>query len=323
MAITSGFFDSISGDRTYNADQMSTYFEGLVSDGIYENIGDRFIVQAASGMNVTIGTGRALIKSHWIKNDAAVTLTLDAADLQLSRIDAIVLQLDLTESGRDIDIIIKKGTPSASPTKPSITRTNTIYELCLAYISVNKNTTAITQNNISDQRSSSLCGWVTGIIKQVDTSDLFLQWQTAYETYYEQSTTAFDSYLAAKKTEFENWFDSLTRTLNVDTTITKYQNTVTVSGTTSEVAIGISQYDSSTDVLFVYVNGILLNEVDEFTVSSGKITLKNALQGTNIVTFIVIKNTIGKSVVVAGEMINVINAATDSIAGHLESAGGD
>ena len=40
MAVTYGFFNAIqqndgSYDRTYNADQMSTYFEGLVGDGVY------------------------------------------------------------------------------------------------------------------------------------------------------------------------------------------------------------------------------------------------------------------------------------------------
>ena len=59
MAITSGFFDSVSGDRTYDADQMSTYFEGLISDGVYENVGDRFAVTSAnSGMNINVGAGR-------------------------------------------------------------------------------------------------------------------------------------------------------------------------------------------------------------------------------------------------------------------------
>lgn len=318
MAITSGFFDSISGDRTYNASQMSTYFEGLVSDGIYENIGNRFIVQASSGMSVTVGTGRALIKSRWIKNDAAVTLTLDAADLQLNRIDAIVLQLDLTESGRDIDIVIKKGTPAASPTKPSITRTADVYELCLAYISVNKNTASIVQSNISDQRSSSLCGWVTGLVKQVDTSDLFLQWQAAYE----QQFADFDAYMEAKKTEFENWYSTLTEELRVDTTITKYQNTVETSGQTTEITIGIPEYDSSNDILFVYINGVFFIEGNEYEIvgsgESAKIILVKDIRGDNEVTFVVLKNVIGKKVISVGQPTSISNGSANSVIGAAE-----
>lgn len=40
MAVTYGFFNSVNGDRKYNADQMSSYFDGLVTDGVYEKIGD-------------------------------------------------------------------------------------------------------------------------------------------------------------------------------------------------------------------------------------------------------------------------------------------
>lgn len=300
MAITSGFFDSINGDRTYNAEQMSNYFDGLVSNGIYESIGDRFVVQAGSGMNVTVGTGRALIQSRWIKNDAAVTLTLDAADLQLNRIDAIILQLDLTESGREINIVVKKGTPAVNPIKPNIVQSSDIYELCLAYINIGKNTASIVQNNITDMRASSLCGWVTGLITQVNTADLFLQWQTAYENYYAQSTAAFDAYIQSKQAAFDDWFSTLTKELKVDTTLVKYQNTVAVSGETMQITIGIPEYDSNTDVLFVYVNGVFLVEGNEYSIigtgNSANIILIRALNGENNITFVVLKNAIGGSV---------------------------
>lgn len=320
MAITSGFFNSVNGDRTYNAEQMSTYFEGLVSDGIYENIGDKFVVTAGTGMSINIGSGRALIKSHWIKNDATLTLTLDAADVQLARIDAIVLRLDVTESGRNIDIAIKKGTPAQTPVSPTVTRNNNIYELMLATVRINRNVTSIIQSNITDTRSSSQCGWVTGIIKQVDTSQLFLQWQTAYENYYAQATAEFDAYMAAKQTEFASWFSSLTATLNVDTSITKYQNTVTVTGETTEISIGIPEYDSENDVLFTYIGGVFFIEGDEYTVSgagdTAKITLVKGLRGENTATFVVLKNIIGQSVLAGGiTYTSMNNIIANSISG--------
>lgn len=54
MAVTYGFFNSVNGDRKYNADQMSSYFDGLVTDGVYEKIGDALIVKAGTGMQVSI-----------------------------------------------------------------------------------------------------------------------------------------------------------------------------------------------------------------------------------------------------------------------------
>ncbi|MGD7407461.1 hypothetical protein ACQCP7_25580, partial [Ralstonia pseudosolanacearum] len=60
MAITYGFFNSLNHDRRYDAGQISEYFDGLISDGVYESIGEALQVQAATGMNVNIQTGRAI-----------------------------------------------------------------------------------------------------------------------------------------------------------------------------------------------------------------------------------------------------------------------
>lgn len=322
MAITSGFFDSIDGDRKYNAEQMSSYFDGLISNGIYENIGQRFVVTARTDgfLGVNIGTGRAIINCHWIKNDATVSLTFDPSDIQYPRIDAIVLRLDKTESGRNIDIAVKTGVPSPTPSAPSLTRNQNIYELMLAAVTVGKNAGTIVQSNISDRRSSSLCGWVTGVIKQVNTSDLFLQWQTAYEHQFD----AFDDYMEAKKKEFNDWFSSLTKTLNVDMQLTKYQNTVYTFGIATSVSIGIPEYDSKNDILFAFIGGVLLVEDDEYTiVGTGEeayIVLKKEIIGENTVTFVVLKNIIGKSVMTAGEVTAQIltGTATGTKAGKSE-----
>ena len=298
MAVTSGYFNSVNDDRPYNAEQMTLYFEGLISNGIYESVGDKFQVTAGEGMTVTVGTGRGMIKSHWIKNDAAATLSIDAASNQYNRIDAIILKYDAT--ARSITIAVKKGTEtSGTPNAPDITRTNDVYELWLATVRVMKNTTAITQAMITDFRTSALCGYVTGLIDQVDTSTLYAQWQAAYEQYYAQSTAAFDAYMAAKQEEFDTWFAALTSELRVDTTLHTYLNTVNVSGTTSQIDIGINDYNSDEDLLFAYSNGVLLVGATDYTVTgtgaAAKINLQKALTGTNVVNFVVIKSVIGEN----------------------------
>ena len=290
MAITSGFFNSVNGDRLYNAEEISHYFDGLISDGVFQNIGSKLAVTQNGGMSIKVGTGRAFIKSHWFKNDNPYVLSIDAADTQLNRIDRVVIRLDLTEIGRNITVAVKKGAVSYSPVAPALTRTNTVYELCLAQIYVYANTTEIKQSNIVDYRpNSNLCGWVTGVVKQVDTSDLFLQWQSAYEDYYAQMTAAFNA-----------WFEDLTSNLRVDTTIKKYQNVVLTRNSTNNITIGIPEYETG-DILFVYVNGVFLSENKDYTISgSGENTSITTVGGYSIeakksVTFIVIKSEIGSS----------------------------
>ena len=58
MAWKSGFFNSVNGDRLYNADDMSKIFDGLITDGVYESVDDKLAVQPNSGMTIQIATGR-------------------------------------------------------------------------------------------------------------------------------------------------------------------------------------------------------------------------------------------------------------------------
>lgn len=303
MAITSGFFNSVDGDRKYNADQMSNYFEGLISDGVYENVGNKMRVTAGDLMSVNVNTGRALIKCHWIKNDAVTNLVIEAADVQLNRVDAVVLKLDNSDTGRVITIEIKTGELASTPRPPALTRTESVYELCLAYIRVNAKTTQIKQSNIQDMRGyTNLCGYVTGIIEQVDTTDLFAQYQAACEEYFNSMTAQFDAYIAAKQAAFDEWYGALTESLHVDTSVIKYQNSVTTTTTTTTITIniGIHEYETG-DILLTFINGVHFVEGSEYTVSgtgdAAKITLVNDIRGTNTITFLVIKSMIGKGVV--------------------------
>jgi hypothetical protein len=236
---------------------------------------------------VSVGTGRAIIKAHWIKNDEDATVPLSAADVQYPRVDAIVLRLDMT--ARAVTLTAKTGTPAAVPAMPEITRTDEVYELYLASVFVAKNATA--PGTITDLRPSTYCGWVTGIVQQVDTSDLFAQWQTAYA----QQFAAFDAFIAARQSAFDTWFSNLTKTLNVDTSISQYQNTVDISTSgTWFIRIGIPEYDEITDVLFVYVNGIFfVNGVDYTASGQGIAFISRTLNAGDKVTFVVLHNVIG------------------------------
>lgn len=159
MAITYGYFDSINGDRKYNADQMSEYFDGIVSDGVFQSVGGALAVSAQStpDMSVKVASGRAIINNKWIKNDADITLPIAAASTAYARITSVVVQLD--PANRLIRITTKDGTPSGSPVAPEITEN----ELEIARITVAANATSIADSAITDKRK-----YVHGVINQVD-----------------------------------------------------------------------------------------------------------------------------------------------------------
>jgi hypothetical protein len=300
MAITSGFFDSVNGDRTYDADQMSNYFDGLVSDGVYESVGERFLVSSANnGMNINVGSGRAIIQSRWVKNDATEVLTLDPSDVQLNRIDAIVLRLDT--SARSIDLVVKKGTAvNGTPTMPEIKRTESVYELYLASVYIAKGATQPT--SITDLRPSSYCGWVTGVVQQVDTSDLFEQFNTAYWALYNQ----FRLYMLQTQKAFDEWFETLTGELKVEAGFVKKENNIifpiALDAGITKVKVGIDDYEPNSDALLVFFEGVFQSENKDYTLTTvGNEPAINwshtytVSAGTHM-TFVVFKNIIGKNV---------------------------
>ena len=295
MAVTSGFFNSVSGDRKYNAEQINEFFGGLISSGVLPNPSTNLQVVAKSGMTVQVKAGKGYIDSHWVKNDNALDLTIDTADSILNRIDAIVMKLDENTSARIITIEVKKGTAASSPTAPVMTRTARVKEYCLATVYVGKAVTSISQSNITDTRANTdVCGWVTALITQVDTSTLFTQWQTAYE----EQMQAMQTWQNTQQANFESWLSALTGKLQVNTYIQQYRSIVSTETKVSEITIGISEYDPTTDILFANINGIVLVEEQDYTISgtgkSTKIVLNNAIDGDNVIEFRILKSKIGQ-----------------------------
>lgn len=260
MSISYGFFDSVSGDRKYNADDISNYFLKLISNGVFATPANAMQVQASSGMTIQVSAGWGFINCKWINNNAPYMLTIDAADVVLNRIDRIVLQLNAASNARNMAIVIKKGTPASNPQPPTLTRVSGgTWELSLAQISVAAGTGVITQAMITDERpDTSVCGWVTGLIDQIDTTNLFAQYDAA----------------------FQEWFTDIKETLSTTTLVRQYTSTYTTS-TTSEtiIPINIAQYNYTLDVLNVYVNGLKLIPGVDYTKNdgSGTITLAKTL----------------------------------------------
>lgn len=290
MSVTYGFFNSVNNDRVYNADQMSEYFDGLVSNGVYQKVGGGFKVEPNSGMNINIQTGRAIINCKWINSDAVTSIDVTQSHPTLNRYTAVVIRLNVTD--RLMEIATKDGTAAANPTKPAITNTTTVKELCLAYIYVKAGATSITASNIEDTRSSSKCGWVTGLIKQVDTADLFTQFEAAYE----ENLANMQTWEAYQKAQFEAWFETLTTQLAVNTHIERtFGDTTTTSSAYVYLPSGVDYEDG--DVLDVYVNGVYLSPteyvISHHSTNGWRIKPNTQLDSNNTVTFSCIKSVIG------------------------------
>lgn len=294
MSVTSGFFNSVNGDRKYNAEQINEFFGGLISSGVLPG---QLQVTAKDGMTISVAEGKGFIDSHWVKNDSPYDLTLANADSVLDRIDAIIMKLDLTTEMRNITIRIKRGNLMSNPTPPEMTRTSTVKEYCLATIRVKKGATSITQADITDTRAdNNVCGWVTGLITQVDTADLFIQFQDAYE----QQLRLMDEWFEHQQQLFDDWFNSLTETLGVNTYVKRYRKVYELTESANTLSLDLSNYSyENSDTVLIFVNGVKLYDAYDylinFNVTPARIDFANAMDPGNIVEVTILKSEIALS----------------------------
>ncbi len=187
----SSFFNSVSGDRVYRAEEWAEYFASFIGNGVFPVPSTSLQVIAGSGMAVAVKTGKAWINGYFYYNTSDLLVTLATADGVLNRIDRIVVRWDLTE--RKISVAVKSSTPATSPVAPALQRDADAYELCLADVLVGAGVTAISQANITDRRlDGSLCGVVAGVVDQIDTDAFNAQLEAWFADYKEMSVDEFN-----------------------------------------------------------------------------------------------------------------------------------
>lgn len=237
---TSGFFNSVNGDRAYNAEQMSRIFEGLITDGVYESVGNKLAVQPNGGMAIQIATGRGWFNKHWVNNDSEYLQVLEDSDVLLNRYCAVCIRVDDSDEVRDAVPYFKYSNFATNPVKPTMENSELVKEYCLAYVYIKAGAKAITAADIEDTRADeSLCGWVTGLITQISTATLFAQYDAIFKEFMTKETT-----------DFNNWFETLQVQLdsNVAATLTNalpVSLTVTLKATDWTLENGIYKQNAS------------------------------------------------------------------------------
>lgn len=195
MALKSGFFKSVNGDRKYDATWFAQYFASFIGNGVFPNPSNGLQLYENENMTTVIKDGKGWINGYYLINNGDYVLQHDNADGVLKRIDRIVARWDA--SLRDVIIVIKKGAFASTPTAPTLQRDADAYELALADVLINNGATAITQANITDQRlNNDLCGIVHSVVEQVDTTTIFNQYQAWFDTWSVQQQQDFESWLA-------------------------------------------------------------------------------------------------------------------------------
>lgn len=309
MAINDYFFNAIKDgegnyDRIYNASDFVGYLDKIVGSGVFPTPSDQLQVRAGTGMQIIVNEGQGWIKGHKLVNTSDFPLELTPAHALLNRIDRVIFYSD--ESERAMGIEIKTGTPAANPTAPTLTRNTTRYEMCLAQIKVNKGSTTITNSAITDTRANTnLCGWVAGLIQQIDTSTLFIQWDTAYSEFMAQ----MESWKTYQQHIFEEWMASLTQELQVGAYIRKFVKTVNGGANVSNM-IPLDMVDyvyHNTDIFIPNLNGLILVPGTDYVVDTTStppvFELNSSLTSGNKLEIVVLKSVLGTPIEDDGDAV--------------------
>ena len=196
-----------ANDYDFDAADVAAYLAGLTS-GVYSSEED-FPVTAAGGLTVTVGAGRGWVHpsrftGYSITKRESDTLTMPLADPSLPRIDRIIMRYDAGARAASLQVL--QGTASSTPTAPAISRTELIYDLCLAEITRPAGSTAVTTGQITDTRlDEALCGIVRDGVTGIPTDELLAAARERINALEEKATSsaaaAKDSAEAAKSSE--------------------------------------------------------------------------------------------------------------------------
>lgn len=222
MAEHYSFFDAQgaegSYDRTYSSADLAAYFASFIGNGVYANPANQLKVSAANGkMAVNVNPGKAWINGYFYElSDAAKELTIATGDANNPRIDIVVCSLNL--SNRLIELKVIQGAASANPQPPAHSREDEVYDLVLAQVRVASGAVEIGEEDVTDKRpDNGVCGFVTGVVEQIDTTELFSQYNAEFTTWFSGVQGTLDGDTAGNLyNEIEGIQEQLGQTLAVD-----------------------------------------------------------------------------------------------------------
>lgn len=256
MSVSSGFFNSLNGDRKYNAAQMSAIFDGLIIDGVFASIGTAFAVKAAGGLTVNVGVGKAWFDHTWTVNDSILPMTAPEAEVLLDRIDAVVLEVNGMESVRENTIKFVKGNPSSAPSRPTLTNEGNVHQYPLCYIYRKYGTAVINQADITPMVGTESTPFVTGILQTISLDELLGKWQDELDRFTDARSKEVDDWIAQEESDFTTWFNKMKADL-------QQEQNVLDQWIASEQADFLAWYNQMKDQLSGDVAGNLQLEIDK------------------------------------------------------------
>ena len=117
MGLYYGFYNSVNGDRRYDAEDFNRFFDGILTDGVLRGYGEEFRTRPLStnANAVYVGTGRAWVGNKWTYcTGESVTLSAPGTS---TRYDRVYLEVDANARVNSIKAV-EGGSDGALPSIP-------------------------------------------------------------------------------------------------------------------------------------------------------------------------------------------------------------
>lgn len=245
MTVSSGFFNSKNHDRVYDAEQFSSLFDGVITDGVLQGYGEALeVVAYPDGDNaVIVKTGRAWFDHTWTYNDSWLMLTFDPPSTGASRFDAVVIDIDKRESFRKNSIMVVKGAYAEEPQYPELIKEDNHKQYPLAYIRFRMTESGpISQSDIFNMIGTDECPLVTGILETLD----------------------INMFVSQMQAKFETWFDGLENVLEGDVVLNLQNQINHINEELDKANVGAISYDTLEKAKKVKINTFSINPWDDW-----------------------------------------------------------
>lgn len=204
MSFKYGFYNSVNGDRRYDAVDFGRIFDGVINDGVFGTVGKGMIVQAGDGMVVVVGNGKAWFEHTWSWLTADLPVVISTANSVYPRIDAIVLEINPDTRVNEIKTV--EGTPASTAVKPTLTE----HQHVLAYVTVRAGATSILAGDIEVVVGTSQTPIVTGALQLLNLDPVIQsytnKWGQDFHEWFTHLQNELDEHQAA---HLQNQIDHL------------------------------------------------------------------------------------------------------------------
>lgn len=212
MAVTYGFFNSVNGDRRYNAEQFGSIFDGVIHDGVFLNYGEHFVLKPSTNNNeILVGSGRAWFNHTWTLNDSTLVLRLSNSEPDIDRVDIVVIEVDNSPSVRANSIKVIKGGRNAGD--PRLVNDGSRHQYMLGRVirraGVNKPTAADIQPTVGTGSTPFVQAPLEYI--KIDEYEKFwkAKWEEGLNSTIRTSDATLTNWKSAKEKEYNSWLESI------------------------------------------------------------------------------------------------------------------